>query len=60
MRPEADMDIRNCEQRNADIALCETNRELESQRLELNQANQWADQGQREKINLFGELEKGK
>ena len=32
---EADMDIRNWEQRNSDVALHETNRELESQRLEL-------------------------
>ena len=32
------------EQRDADIALYETNRQLESQRLELCQANQWADQ----------------
>ena len=52
---EAEMDIRNWEQRDADIALHETSRELESHRLELHQANQWADE--REKINLFGELE---
>ena len=32
---EADMDIRNWEQRNAVFALCETIRELESRRLEL-------------------------
>ena len=53
----AQMDIRHWEQRNADIALYET-RELESQRLELYQANQWADQdqAQREKIHLCGEL----
>ena len=50
---EAEMDIRNWEQRNADIAGYETNRELESQRLEVYQANQRADQAQREKINLF-------
>ena len=54
---EADMDIRNWEQRNSDIAINETNRELETQRLEQYQANQWADQAQREKINLCGELE---
>ena len=41
---EADMDIRNWEQRNSDMVLSETNPELESQRLELYQANQWADQ----------------
>ena len=40
---EADMDIRNWEQRNSDMALYETNRELESQRLEPYQANQWAE-----------------
>ena len=38
--------------RNSDIDLHETNRELESQRLELYQANQWADQAQREKNKL--------
>ena len=36
---EADMDIRNWEQRNAVFALCETNRELESQRLPRASAN---------------------
>ena len=54
---EADVYPRNREQKNADVALCETNRELESQRLELYQANQSTDQAQREKINLCGELE---
>ena len=48
---QAEMDIRNWEHRNADIAFFyETNRELESQRLGLYQANQWADQAQREKL----------
>ena len=49
---------RNWEQRYAVIALYATNRELESQRLELYQANQWADQDQvqREKIHSCGEL----
>ena len=37
---EADMDIRNWEQRDADFAVYETNREFESQRLELHQSNQ--------------------
>ena len=49
---EADMDIWNWEQRNYGIAVFETNRELESQRLELYQANQWADQAQGEKMNV--------
>ena len=44
----AEMDIRNWEQEML-ILLFETNRELESQRLELFQANQWADQAQSEK-----------
>ena len=52
------MTKRNWEQRCSDTALYETDRELESQRLELYQANQWADQdqAQREKIHLCGEL----
>ena len=54
---EADMEVRNREQKSSGMALCETNRELESQRLELYQANRWADQAQREKIKLCGELE---
>ena len=50
------MDRRNWEIRNADIALYETVRQLESQRLELYQANQRADQAQRAKKSwLFGE-----
>ena len=42
---------------NSDIALFEINQEIESHRLQLQQANQWADQAQREKISLCGELE---
>ena len=41
---EGDMKIRNWEQRNSDTALYET-------------ANEWADQAQREKIKLLGDLE---
>ena len=51
---EADMDKRNWEQRNLDVALYETGRELESERLELRQANQLADQA---RIHFCGELE---
>ena len=40
-RARRHMATRNWEQRNLDIARNETNRELESQRLELYQANQW-------------------
>ena len=54
---EADVEVRRWEQKSWDMALFETNRELESHRLELHQANQWADQAQREKVNLCGELE---
>ena len=39
------------------MALYETNRELGSQRLDLYQANQWADQAREEKISSFGELD---
>ena len=52
---DADTDIRNWERRNSEKALYETNRELESQRLD--QANHWVDQAQREKIIFCGELE---
>ena len=41
------MDKRNWDQRDADIALHVTNLELESPRLELYQAHQWADQAQK-------------
>ena len=54
---EADMEIRRWKQTGSEIALCETHRELESQRLQLQQANQWADHAQREKNSLCGELE---
>ena len=51
------MEVKHWEKRNSDIALHETNQEFESQRLQLQQANQWADQAQRDKISLCGELE---
>ena len=51
------MRIRNWEQKSSDMALHETNRELESQNMELYQANQWTDQAPREKINSSRELE---
>ena len=47
----------NLQNRKFGNALYETARELEAQRLELYQANQWADQARREKINLCGALE---
>ena len=54
---QVEVDRGEWERRNADIALCETTRHLESQRVELYQANQRADQAQREKSWLLGELD---
>ena len=45
------------EKRNSDIAFQEINQEFESQRFQLHQARRWADQAQRDKIILYGELE---
>ena len=45
------------ERRNSEYALFESQRELESQRLQLLEANQWADQAQRERIHLCSEVE---
>ena len=52
---EAELDKREWERRNTDIVLCETCRHLESQRMEIYQANQLTDQARREKA---GYLEK--
>ena len=54
---QVEVDRREWERRNADIALYETTRHLESKRVELYQANQRADQAQREKSWLLGELD---
>ena len=51
------MEIHNSERRNSEYALIESQRELESQRLQLRMANQWADQDQRERIHMCSELE---
>ena len=53
---EAEADI-DGEQKGSELALCHTHQELESQRLQQHQVNQWADQALREKINLCGELD---
>ena len=53
----AEVEARNWEKKNSDLAYQEINSEFESQRYELHQANRWADQAQRDKINLNGELE---
>ena len=53
----ADVQVTHWEKRDSDIAPYEINQELESQRLQLQQANQWVDQAQRDKTSLYGELE---
>ena len=45
------------ERRNSEYALIESQRELEPHSLQLSEANQWADQAQRERIHLCGQLE---
>ena len=44
----------NWDRKNSVVALHETDHKLESKRLQLYQANQWADQAQREKSRFFG------
>ena len=51
---QVEMDRKSWE-RISDIALYETKQHLEPQRLELLQANQWADQPQRENNRLLEE-----
>ena len=52
-----DLEIQNLERRNSEYAFIESRRELESQRRQLLEANQWADQAQRQRIHLCSELE---
>ena len=54
---EYDMEIQNLERRNSEYALFESQRELESQRLQSLQDIQWTDQAQRERIHLCSESE---
>ena len=53
------MENRKWEQRRSEVDLYETHRELGSKQLQLQQANLWAENAQRERerINLCGELE---
>ena len=51
------LDCQNLAPRNSDYVLIESRRELESQRRQLLEANQWPDQAQRERIHLCSELE---
>ena len=46
---EADVEGKHWEARNSDIPLYAINQEFESQRLKLQQADQWADQAPRDK-----------
>ena len=41
---EAEVEARNWEKSNSDIAFQEINQEFESQRFQLHQASRWADQ----------------
>ena len=50
------MEIQNLERRNSEFALTESQRELESQRQQLLEANQYADQIQRERIDVCSRL----
>ena len=52
---EAEVEARNWEKRNSDIAFREINQEFESPRYQLHQASTWADQAQRDKNRLFQE-----
>ena len=54
---EYNMEIHNLEPRNSEYALFESQRELQSQRRQLLEANQWADQAQRQRMHLCSELE---
>ena len=54
---EADVEVKHWEKKNLGIALHEINQEFESQRLQLQQLNQWADQAQRDRISLHGRIE---
>ena len=51
------MEIQNLGRRNSEYTLNESRRELESQRRQLLESNQWADEAQRERIHLCNELE---
>ena len=54
---EADAEVKHWEKKKSDMALIVVNQEFEFQRFQLQQANQWADQAQRDKVSLYGELE---
>ena len=45
---EADVEVKHWEKRNSDMALYKVNQEFGSQRFQLQQANRWADQAQKQ------------
>ena len=51
-----EMDRKSWEGKCSDIVMYEINQQLESQRLEVSQANQWADQAQMENRRTIEEL----
>ena len=51
------VEARFWEKRNSDFSFEEINQEFESQRFQPHQASRWADQAQRDKISLYGEME---
>ena len=54
---EYNMEIQNLKRRNSEYALFESQRELGSQRRQLLEASQWAEQAQRERVHLCSEME---
>ena len=54
---EYNMEFQNLQRRNSEYALFESQRELETRRRQLLEANQWADEAQRQRIHLCSELE---
>ena len=51
------MEVKQWEKKNSGVAFFEVNQVFESQRSQLQHANRWADEAQRDKISLCGELE---
>ena len=54
---EVEMDMKSWERRNTDMARYETNRQLESQQMELYHANEWASQAQMEHRRIINDEE---
>ena len=54
---DADVEVKHWEKRNSDIAGNGINQAFEPPRPQPQQANQWADQAQGDKISLYGDLE---